>query len=149
MATHADIPAIAGLLGELFSQEAEFTPDAAAQARGLSMLLDQPSAAGIFVAEADGRVIGSVTLLYSVSTALGARIAMLEDMIITRTFRGHGLGPRLLTFAIEAARRDGIARITLLTDPDNFAAHRLYERMGFHRSAMVVYRKMMPRSLTV
>jgi len=33
-ATAADIPALARLLSELFSQEAEFAPDPAAQHRG-------------------------------------------------------------------------------------------------------------------
>ncbi|MGQ0672875.1 MAG: GNAT family N-acetyltransferase, partial [Hyphomicrobium sp.] len=37
-------------------------------------------------------------------------------------------------------RADGCRRITLLTDGDNAAAHRFYERAGFTRSAMVPYR---------
>ena len=41
-ATTDDIPALSALLSELFSQEAEFTPDPVAQARGLAQIIDSP-----------------------------------------------------------------------------------------------------------
>jgi len=140
---------MAALLGELFAQEAEFTPDRSRQVAGLTMLLEAPQSARLLVAEQDGKVLGMVALLYSVSTALGARVAMLEDFVITASHRSGGLGQRLLAFAIECARADGAERITLLTDHDNSGAQRLYERNGFARSSMVAYRKLLPRTVRV
>jgi GNAT superfamily N-acetyltransferase len=84
-----------------------------------------------------------VNLLYTVSTALGARVAMLEDMVVTRQQRGGGIGTLLLQAAIALARADGCQRITLLTDTDNASAHRFYRRHGFVASPMVPFRLML------
>jgi ribosomal protein S18 acetylase RimI-like enzyme len=81
-----------------------------------------------------------VNLLYTVSTALGARVALLEDMVVAPQARGRGLGSALLTHAIAHARSQGCRRITLLTDGVNDSAQRFYARHGFTGSGMVPMR---------
>lgn len=139
----SDIPALAALLCELFSQEAEFKPDLASQERGLKLILEAPGSGRLLIAQKGGRPAGMVNLIYVVSTALGARVAILEDMIVTVAARGSGLGGKLLTEAIRVAKADGCRRITLLTDEGNTKAHAFYERAGFTRSVMVPYRLML------
>jgi len=51
----ADVPAMAGLLAELFAIETDFPIDRAKQERALRMIIERPSAAA-WVAEVDGRV---------------------------------------------------------------------------------------------
>jgi GNAT superfamily N-acetyltransferase len=140
-ATAADLPAMISLLAHLFGQEVEFAPDGAAQRRGLILILDNPSAGRLLVAERQGRVIGMVNVLYSVSTALGGPVAILEDMIVAPDARSGGYGRTLLDAAIQWARKDGALRITLLTDADNQGAQRFYERAGFTKSDMVTMRR--------
>ncbi|MEY8876047.1 MAG: GNAT family N-acetyltransferase [Leptothrix sp. (in: b-proteobacteria)] len=148
LATPADIPALCELLAVLFSQEAEFVPDRAAQARGLAHVVAQPAVGEVLVAceaaattdRADGALLGMVGLLYTVSTALGARVALLEDMVVAPSARGAGVGTALLARAVEQARAQGCARITLLTDGGNLHAQRFYVRQGFVGSAMVPMR---------
>jgi len=139
-AAAADIPALCSLLDQLFAQEAEFTPDRAAQQRGLAAIIDSPAVGTILVAVADGGVVAMVNLLYTVSTALGERVALLEDLVVDAAARGAGVGSTLLESAIAHARQGGCRRITLLTDGDNAAAQRLYRRHGFGRSPMVPLR---------
>lgn len=140
-ATADDIPALSGLLNVLFSQEAEFTPDAEAQQRGLGMILGNPDIGTILLARnADGEVQGMVNLLWTVSTALGARVALLEDMVVAPAARGLGVGSRLLNAAIAEANRQGCQRLTLLTDADNVDAQRFYRRQGFVPSPMAPWR---------
>ena len=81
-----------------------------------------------------------VNLLYTVSTALGSRVAILEDMVVSPKIRGQNVGSSLIEYALDYARKQGCQRITLLTDSDNIAAHRFYERHGFSRSTMVPFR---------
>ena len=95
-----DIPALCGLLAHLFQQEAEFTPDDAAQRRALAMIIDHPEVGQILVARRGDDVVGMVNLLYTVSTALGGRVALLEDMIVAPHARGAGVGSQLLGHAI-------------------------------------------------
>lgn len=141
LATPADLPALCALLDQLFAQEAEFTPDRAAQTRGLAAIIADPQVSEILVAVEDGRVRAMVNLLYTISTALGARVALLEDMVVDTEARGAGLGSALLAAAIAHAERRGCRRLTLLTDGDNLAAQRFYQRHGFAPSPMLPMRR--------
>lgn len=136
-----DIDACAGLLAQLFSQEHEFVPEASLQLEGLSMIVGNPESGTIFVCDKDGVVIGMVSLLLTVSTALGRKVALLEDMVVAKDSRGQGIGSRLLDHAIDWAAHQGLGRITLLTDHDNLRAQHFYESRGFSRSTMVAFRK--------
>ena len=146
VAVEGDVPRCAELLGILFSQEQDFTPDAERQSRGLSMIIHNPELGQIFVAEVDGVIQGVVLLLFTVSTFLGQRVALLEDMVVDPAWRGHGLGSLLLDQALDFARREGFGRITLLTDRDNETAQRLYTSKSFTRSEMVVFRNLLNSS---
>ena len=139
-ATSEDIPALIGLLGQLFTLEPEFVPDPEKQARGIAALLADERNGRILVAEKDGNSVGMVNLLYVVSTALGARAALLEDVVIDQSCRRRGYGKKLLTSAIEMARADGCERITVLSDASNAEAHSFYKGFGFERSTMVPFR---------
>jgi GNAT superfamily N-acetyltransferase len=139
-ATSSDIPALCELLGHLFSQEADFTPDHEAQARGLASIIEDPGVGHILVARRGDMAVGMVSLLYTVSTALGGRVALLEDMVVAPQARGAGLGSQLLARAVELARAGGCQRITLLTDRVNEPGQRFYQKHGFSLSAMTPMR---------
>jgi GNAT superfamily N-acetyltransferase len=143
LAELADIPALCRLLDLLFTQEAEFQPDPAAQERGLAAIISQPEVGQILVAAQDGKVGGMVSLLYTVSTALGGRVALLEDMVVGPEICRQGVGTQLLRAVIEHARQQGCLRITLLTDVDNQVAQAFYQRQGFVGSSMVPLRLML------
>ena len=138
-----DIEELAGLLGHLFAQEAEFQPDLDIQRRGIWMVLQNPNTGTIWVArDSRQRIVGMVMVLYTVSTALGGRVGILEDLIVMPEERGRGIGTRLLRHASEQARQMGLLRLTLLTDGDNDAARKLYEKLGWKRSGMIPMRFM-------
>jgi len=139
-ATAQDIPELCRLLALLFSQEADFTPDPARQARALDLILARPEVGRLFCVDTGGHLAGMVSILFTVSTAEGGRAAWLEDMVIDPAARNQGLGRDLLEFAIAEARRAGCSRITLLTDEDNLAAQRFYTRSGFKPSRMRPFR---------
>jgi GNAT superfamily N-acetyltransferase len=140
-ATIEDIPELCVLLESLFAQEAEFRPNHAVQARGLAAVINGSEVGEIIVARRSGEIIGMVNLLYTVSTALGERVAILEDMVVSQKVRGLGVGSKLINHFIEFAKEKGCKRVTLLTDHDNIGAHRFYQRHGFSRSSMVVFRR--------
>lgn len=139
-ANASDIPALCELLNILFSQEADFKPDYQAQSRGLARIIDSPEVGLIIVARQEGQVVGMVNLLYTVSTALGDRVALLEDMVVSPDARGSGVGSRLLEQAIQSAKSEGCKRITLLTDKTNESAQHFYQKHGFGFSSMMPLR---------
>ena len=135
-----DLPQLVELLGILFAQEHDFSPDAAKQERGLRLVLENSTVGRIYVARDGARVLGSVMILRTVSTVEGGPAGSLEDFIVRPECRGQGLGERLLAYAIEQSRAAGLLRLILLTDGDNAGAQRLYEKAGFKRSGMLPMR---------
>ncbi len=146
----ADVPALADLLGLLFAQEAEFAPDRERQIAGLRAIVGHPEVGTVLVLrDADG-IAGMVNVLYTISTALGGRAAILEDVIVRPDRRGSGAGSRLVEAAIAHARAAGCLRMTLVTDAANPGAQRLYRRHGFAPSSMLTMRLALePRSATM
>ncbi|MFC3608735.1 GNAT family N-acetyltransferase [Stutzerimonas tarimensis] len=140
LAAPEDIPELIELLAQLFAQETEFQPDTEAQRRGLARIIANPEIGSILVGRREGVAVGMVNLLYTVSTALGEPVAVLEDLVVSLRMRGAGLGSHLLEAAVEHARSRGCKRITLLTDRDNEAAQHFYLRHGFYLSGMVPMR---------
>ena len=125
-----DIPELCDLLNYLFEQEAEFKPSRSLQINGLQQIINNKSGT-IFVLKKNEKIIGMVSLLFTVSTALGGIVALLEDMVVTPTERGNGYGSQLLRSAIDYANHKGCKRITLLTDNTNKRAQKFYARHGF------------------
>lgn len=132
----ADLGAMVELLALLFKQEADFAPSPAKQRRALELILAQPSMGRLFVLTRANKILGMVSLLFTISTAEGGKAAWLEDLVVRTDQRGRGFGTRLLRGAVDWARKQGLTRITLLTDADNTGARALYLRHGFFPSAM-------------
>ena len=139
-ATVEDIPQLCELLALLFDQEAEFRPDSELQTVGLRQIIDFPERGRILALREGQSVIGMVNLLFTVSTALGGRVAILEDMVVRPGCRRKGVGSMLLKEAVAFAESAGCLRITLLTDASNTSAQRFYRRHGFNASDMVPMR---------
>ena len=141
-ATEKDIPQLCDLLAILFTLEAEFSPDAARQASALRQIIEHHEAGRLLVLRKDEQVIGMVNLLFTVSTALGGKVALLEDMVLHPEYQNDGLGSKLLQDAVELAKKEGCLRIKLLTDRANDAAIRFYRRHGFTMSEMLTMRQL-------
>ncbi len=139
LAKKEDIESLLPLLEELFSLEEEFSFDAELQRKALQMLVESDNAR-ILVAKNGAEVIGMVSLQYLVSSALGERAAILEDMAVLQKHRGEGIGGMLLEKAKSFAQEEGIRRITLLTDTTNIPARKFYQKHGFHESSMIPLR---------
>ena len=131
-----DLPQLVELLGQLFEQEAEFTPDAAKQEAALKLIFANPSLGRLYVAKDGTQVVAMASLLYTVSTAEGGKAALFEDLVVRPDYRKQGIGAKLLEYVISQARADGVLRMTLLTDMQNEQAQVLYRRLGFVGSPM-------------
>ena len=140
LARREELPQLVALLGILFSQESEFAPDDAKQTRALEKILSDETVGRIYVAREGGKVVAMATLLYTISTAEGGMAALLEDVVVRPGHRGRGIGSALLRHVVAEARKQGVLRVTLLTDGQNERAQRLYSKLGFARSTMTAMR---------
>jgi ribosomal protein S18 acetylase RimI-like enzyme len=76
----------------------------------------------IFIAEADGEVVG----LCHCWTG-----NFVKDLVVDAPFRRRGLGAALLTVALREFARRGAGSVDLKTSVENAAAQSLYRRLGF------------------
>jgi GNAT superfamily N-acetyltransferase len=139
-ATEADLDELSALVGELFAQESDFRPDKERQLRGLRLIFEQPSRGRVFVLRRDGAIVGMINLLFTISTAEGGFVILLEDLVIHKEYQGHGYGSRLLKHAIEFAKQKNFLRITLLTDRPENVAQAFFRKHGFVESSMIPMR---------
>jgi GNAT superfamily N-acetyltransferase len=147
-ATLEDLPQLADLLYDLFTQEADFAPNRSKQMRGLRLILEQPNRGRIFVLRSNGVIIGMINLLFTISTAEGGFVILLEDVVVHREYRGQGIGDKLLRHAIEYAKKKDFLRITLLTDRLNEDGQRFFKAHGFFVSNMIPMRLILSDSPT-
>ncbi len=144
-ATSEDIKAITKLLYHLFTQEVEFVFNKKLHKKALRKIINNNDIGEIFVVVKKEKIIGCVNILYTISSALGGTVALLEDMIITPKHRGKSVGTKLLQYTIKYLTKKQIQRITLLTDKDNYKAHQFYENLNFQFSDMIVYRQLLKK----
>src|SRR5213078_4903154 len=139
-ATEADLDELSEMLGELFAQESDFRPDREKQLRGLRLIFEQPSRGRVFVLRRDGAIIGMINLLFTISTAEGGFVVLLEDLVVHKEYQGKGYGSKLLQYAIDFAKQKNFLRITLLTDRPELRSQNFFRRHGFYESAMMPMR---------
>jgi N-acetylglutamate synthase-like GNAT family acetyltransferase len=85
-----------------------------------------------WVARSGNDVVGTISLL-----DIGSRQGALRKMFVRREFRGgaSGAARRLLETLIRWSAARGVQEIFLGTTPHFHAAHRFYEKHGFHEIA--------------
>lgn len=125
-----DVNAIARIHAEVFEpeygMEPSFAADTAVQLAELRRSGWPAEREGCWIAELDGRPVGSATL-----RDLGGGLARLGHLALRPQARGTGAGRRLFETVVEAARAAGYERLELMTFRDLAAARELYCRGGF------------------
>jgi GNAT superfamily N-acetyltransferase len=85
-----------------------------------------PAREAAWIAEVDGQRAGCVLCV-----AADAQTARLRILLVHPTFRGHGLGARLVDTCLDWARSAGFLRMTLWTNDILASARHIYQAAGF------------------
>jgi GNAT superfamily N-acetyltransferase len=88
----------------------------------------------------NGAIIGMINLLFTISTAEGGFVMLLEDLVVQTQYQGQGYGDKLLEHAIDFAKKKNFLRITLLTDRPENVAQAFFRKHGFVDSSMIPMR---------
>jgi ribosomal protein S18 acetylase RimI-like enzyme len=92
----------------------------------------------LLVARLDAAIVGMTTLIvYRIPTGLHA---VIEDVVVDESARGHGVGAELLAQAVRLARERGALHVNLTSRSSREAANRLYTKAGFVKRETNVYR---------
>jgi GNAT superfamily N-acetyltransferase len=130
-ATVGDWPQVAGLLVELgrdVSASAASNPSYVIRFGGHLALRESRT----LVAEAPGgRLLGFLDMEFRQRLGHPRPQAWVNDLVVTETARGRGIGRSLLASAEDLARKRGCFRMSLETGGWREDAHRFYEAAGW------------------
>ena len=136
----ADFPALRACFIELQTWERQLEPalpepEAVAEIYLAAMLEDCAETSGrVFVAEADGAVIGFVSVLGKVTPTADESLephAYVSDLVVRTGERGHGIGAKLMAQAEAFACEAGVARLKVGVLVRNARTAAFYRRCGF------------------
>lgn len=82
-----------------------------------------------FVAEVDGKIQGMALVYFRFSTWKG-RTVHLEDLIVSETARGTGLGGALYKRVVQYGHENGVKRVEWVVSEGNKNAIEFYENTG-------------------
>jgi GNAT superfamily N-acetyltransferase len=133
-----DTPALVALLEELGYPGGE-----AFVARRVGQLLAHPDAL-LLVAEADGVVLGTISLHFIAQLALAGDFCRIGYLCVTQRARGLGVGALLEQAAEREARQRGCDRIELHCHARRRDAHRFYARQGYEESPKYLMKRLVP-----
>jgi len=94
-----------------------------------------------FVAEEDGRVIGTVLAGHDGRRGYVYHLCVAEDC------RKRGIGKQLVDAMLDGMRKEGISKVALVVFAYNDTANAFYERIGFTRRNDLFYRNIALREL--
>jgi GNAT superfamily N-acetyltransferase len=134
-----DLEAMADLLQELFTIEEDFDFDRQAAVKGLSMILENPSAY-ISVARDSEKVIGICSIQTLISTAEGGPVGLIEDMVVTKAYRRQGVGKLIMNDIYRWAKDKQLTRLQLLADKNNTPALDYYQQMNWESTQLICLR---------
>ena len=87
----------------------------------------------IHVAEVDGKIVGSTTLLIEQKFIHeGGKVGHIEDVVVSKEFEGRGIGLKLVTSLLEVANAKNCYK-TILDCKDELIP--FYERIGFKQES--------------
>ncbi|MCB8817512.1 GNAT family N-acetyltransferase [Desulfosporosinus shakirovi] len=140
-AVHSDVNSLIGLLEILFSIESDFTAEEFKQRSGLEMMLNDDTRRCIMVAEINQQVVGMCTAQILVSTAEGGFVAIIEDLVVHKEYRGKGIGRGLLLSVESWAIAKGVKRLQLLADRNNTVALEFYKSLSWKSTQLICLHK--------
>ena len=131
LATDADLPAVLSLYRQPGLDEAVLP---LAEARAVLQSFAGYPDYRLFVAEDDGGVVGSFTLLVMDNIAhLGARSGVIEAVVVDPGRQGGGIGRAMMEHALAECEARGCYKTSLSANLKRERAHAFYETLGFER----------------
>lgn len=66
--------------------------------------------------------------------------AWIEDVVVNDTYRGQGIGEKMVQHAIEFVKTKDVNLLMLTSHPSRIAANKLYPKVGFNKRETNVYK---------
>jgi GNAT superfamily N-acetyltransferase len=104
-------------------------------ARRLAPILGHPDYA-MWVAEVSGRVVGVVGVFVHLALEYDGFHGRLLGLVVDETYRGQGIGKKLLDQTERWLRERGVHKLTLTSGKQRIEAHKFYRRLGYSETGL-------------
>jgi len=135
-----DCAALAALVRELAAHEGKQALDHVTAETIADWAFGPEPSFRALIAFAGGKPAGYLAYYPAFSLFKGGRVLLVENLYISETARGCGLGRRLVAAAAREAVAQGYARMELNVRDSSAEAKAFYERCGFEPPGETVYR---------
>lgn len=92
----------------------------------------------VIIAEIEGNVIGFVNFSLRLTILHKSPSALIDELVVTKNFRGKGIGRLLVESAVKKAAELGCCEIEVGTENTNTAARNFYKACGFEDNAALL-----------
>jgi GNAT superfamily N-acetyltransferase len=134
-AEHRDSAAVAGAVRELVVELGGTPAPVAAMRAAVRELLDSPRDGAVLVADCGEAVVGVLAASWQRAIHVPGCYALIQDLWVERSWRGHAIGAGLLAALLGLARRQGCDRVEVGLPPPSFsgiaATAAFYRANGF------------------
>jgi ribosomal protein S18 acetylase RimI-like enzyme len=136
-AKKSDLPAIKKLLAELTDamDDTECVDMRVAPKAWEHLLEDARS--HFLVATAQGIPVGLIHFTIRQTVLHRSPSAMIDELVVTKEYRGRGIGRQLVLAAIERSRQLGCCEVEVSTEQTNLRARKFYRKCGFDKTEML------------
>lgn len=135
-ATEADLPAIEALLVELINTMDNPQGFTTPRLRDNCRFLINRTNSHLLVAKIGEIMVGLINFsLHQTATAPGMS-GLIDELIVSKDYRGQGIGQKLVSAAINKCRQLGCCEIGVITGEVNTKAREFYKRCGFEEGSV-------------
>jgi GNAT superfamily N-acetyltransferase len=134
-AREEDVEGVAAAVAELLVELGAEPPDAHAMQASARSLIREGDAGAVFVAEADGAIVGVLGVSWQTAIHIPGRYALIQDLWVHSAWRGRAIGADLIAALCRLAAERGVARLEVGLPREGFeglaATESFYRANGF------------------
>jgi len=138
LATEADLLSLRPLFLELMDAMDNTEGFNIEQAFENIRILIKDTASHILLAKDRDAVVGFVNFTTRKTIIHPGLSGLIDELVVSRSHRGRGIGKNLLLAAIEKCRKLGCCEVEVSTEKSNAHAREFYRRCGFEEDAVLL-----------
>ncbi len=139
--TPSDISAITDMMETFYAIDG-YPMERELTIRNFHYFITHPEAGQAFIIRYNGVIAGYIIMNFLFSFEFGGIMAFLDELFISDSMRGKGIGKEAVAFVQQYAREKQLKMLFLEVEPHNVKAQELYKKSGWqhHKRSIMTYK---------
>ncbi len=127
-----DLPTIVALMADFYAIDG-YPIDIELSTENFKYFINKPDLGRAWLIYEDEEIVGYVMIVFMFSFEYGGTIAFLDELYLTESARGKGVGKKAVLFVQEQAQKLALKLLYLEIEQHNATAQKLYLAAGFEQ----------------